>query len=53
MKLCAALELSQNGADLAMEEAVNRRLITAGAQLRSQVSSCEICGRHSGTVTAV
>jgi hypothetical protein len=30
-------------------EAVNRRLPTAAAWARSQVSSCEICGRQSGT----
>ena len=32
-------------------EAVSRRPLTAGAQVRSQASTHEICGRHGGTGT--
>jgi hypothetical protein len=35
--------------DRAIAQAVSRRLPTAGARVRAQVRSCEICGRQIGT----
>jgi hypothetical protein len=36
---------------LDMSQAVSRQFPTAEVQIRSQVSSCEICGGQRGTVT--
>jgi hypothetical protein len=39
----------QNLADRAIAQAVSYQVSTAAARVRSQVTSCGICGRHSGT----